>query len=255
LGASTFEQASGPGELRIPAIRGVGGGVMHFIDDKTELAKVWDIEFRPIDAADRPLDAGLLRVNHLAQTMNYEEMLTWVLFYISIFETERTPTVDVVDPGGLIRSQAIENAAGTLRITLNGTESRKTLAGRFIAQGFGSTVQHIAFLAADIFETAAALRKNGFRPLEISRNYYDDLEARFALEPAFSDRLRADGILYDRDGKGEFFQLYSPSYGDGFFFEIVERRGGYHGYGAANAQFRLAAQQRELRRREDFSRG
>ena len=247
LGASTFEQAAGPGELRIPAIRGVGVGVMHFIDDKTELAKVWDIEFRPIDAVDQPAAAGLLRVDHLAQTMNYEEMLTWVLFYIAIFETERAPMVDVVDPGGLIRSQAIENRAGTLRITLNGAESRKTLAGRFIAQGFGSTVQHIAFLSADIFETAAALKKNGFRPLVISRNYYDDLEARFALEPAFSDRLRADNILYDRDDDGEFFQLYSTSYGDGFFFEIVERKNGYRGYGAANAQFRLAAQQRELR--------
>ena len=155
--------------------------------------------------------------------------------------------IDVIDQGGLIRSQAIENRAGTLRITLNGAESRKTLAGRFIAQGFGSTVQHIAFLSADIFETAAALKKNGFRPLVISRNYYDDLEARFALEPAFSDRLRADNVLYDRDDDGEFFQLYSTSYGDGFFFEIVERKNGYLGYGAANAQFRLAAQQRELR--------
>lgn len=251
LGASTFEQATGPGELKIPAIRGVGGGVMHFIDDKTELAKVWDMEFHPIDGADQPADAGLIRIDHLAQTMNYEEMLTWALFYVSIFETGRAPMVDVVDPGGLIKSQAIENAAGTLRITLNGAESHKTLAGKFIAQGFGSTVQHVAFLTSDIFETAAALQKTGFRPLEISRNYYDDLEVRFALEPAFCDRLRAKSILYDRDDGGEFFQLYSPSYGDGFFFEIVERKGGYRGYGAANAQFRLAAQQRELRQRRD----
>jgi 4-hydroxyphenylpyruvate dioxygenase len=105
-------------------------------------------------------------------------------------------------------------------------------------------VQHIAFLSGDIFKTAAALRENGFRPLEISRNYYDDLEARFALEPEFSDRLRAGNILYDRDDRGEYFQLYSPTYGEGFFFEIVERRNGYRGYGAANAQFRLAAQKR-----------
>jgi 4-hydroxyphenylpyruvate dioxygenase len=244
LGAAPFEQPTGPGELRIPAIRGVGGGVMHFIDDKTELARVWDIEFRPIEGADRPADAGLLRIDHLAQTMNYEEMLTWALFYTSIFETHRMPMVDVVDPGGLVRSQAIENPDGTLRITLNGAENEKTLAGQFIAERFGSAVQHIAFLSGDIFKTAAALRENGFRPLEISRNYYDDLEARFALEPEFSDRLRAGNILYDRDDRGEYFQLYSPTYGEGFFFEIVERRNGYRGYGAANAQFRLAAQKR-----------
>ena len=249
LGASTFDQPIGPGELKIPAIRGVGGGVMHFLDAKTELAGVWDIEFRAIDDESRPVDAGLLRIDHLAQTMNYEEMLTWALFYTSIFETERMAMVDVVDPGGLIRSQAIENADGTLRITLNGAENQKTLAGRFIAERFGSAVQHIAFLTADIFATAGALKRNGFRPLDISRNYYDDLEARFALDPELSDRLRAENILYDRDDGGEYFQLYGPTYGDGFFFEVVERRGGYRGYGAANAQFRLAAQQRRHRER------
>ena len=61
------------------------------------------------------------------------------------------------------------------------------------------------------------------------------------------DRLRARNILYDRDEHGEFFQLYSQTYGEGFFFEIVERRGGYRGYGAANAPFRIAAQKRTLR--------
>ncbi|HEU0222007.1 MAG TPA: TIM barrel protein, partial [Paracoccaceae bacterium] len=156
--AEPFEQSVGPGELKIPAIRGVGGGVMHFIDDKTELGRVWEIEFLPVDEADRPADAGLIRIDHLAQTMNYEEMLTWTLFYTSIFRTSRAPMIDVVDPGGIVRSQAIENAAGSLRITLNGAESRRTFAGHFISESFGSAVQHVAFLSGDIFATAAALR-------------------------------------------------------------------------------------------------
>ena len=54
-------------------------------------------------------------------------------------------------------------------------------------------------------------------------------------------------ILYDRDEHGEYFQLYSPNFGEGFFFEIVERRDGYRGYGAPNAPFRIAAQKRHLR--------
>lgn len=95
-----------------------------------------------------------------------------------------------------------------------------------------------------MFATAAALAANGFRPLAISPNYYDDLEATFGLEPAFLDRLRAANILYDRDERGEFLQLYSPNYSEGFFFEIVERRGDYAGYGARNAPFRIAAQKR-----------
>ncbi|MCO5058405.1 MAG: sugar phosphate isomerase/epimerase and 4-hydroxyphenylpyruvate domain-containing protein [Rhizobiaceae bacterium] len=247
LGAEPFEQGVGPGELKIPAIRGVGGGVMHFVDPDSELARVWDIEFQPVTGKLGHSGVGLTHFDHLAQTMNYEEMLTWLLFYTSIFETRKTAMVDVVDPGGLVRSQAVESKDGGLRITLNGAESRRTLAGHFLAESFGSAVQHIAFACGDIFDTAAALRENGFEPLTISGNYYDDLEARMGLEPAELERLRAGNVLYDRDEHGEFFQIYSRSYGEGFFFEIVERRDGYAGYGAANAQFRIAAQKRGMR--------
>lgn len=245
LGAEPFEQAVGPGELSIPAIRGVGGGVMHFIDGNSELGRVWEIEFDPVAEDGAVRDAGLKAIDHLAQTMNYEEMLTWVLFYTSIFATRKTPMVDIVDPAGLVRSQVIENESGSLRITLNGAENRRTLAGHFIAESFGSAVQHLAFTTDDIFRTVAAMKANGFRPLAISPNYYDDIEARFGLDPDLLDRLRAESILYDRDGEGEYFQIYSPNYGDGFFFEIVERRR-YGGYGAPNAPVRIAAQKRSL---------
>ncbi len=247
LGAKTFEQPVGPGELKIPAIRALGGSVIHFVDDSKDLSRVWEIEFEPVDQDGATGDAGLIRIDHLAETMNYDEMLTWLLFYRSIFDTEKTAMVDVIDPAGLVRSQAIENDDGSLRITLNGAENRRTLAGHFISEGFGSGVQHIAFETADIFKTVKALQANGFTPLVISPNYYDDLDARFGLEEDFLNDLKNSGILYDRDENGEYFQLYSPTYGEGFFFEIVERRGGYKGYGAANAQFRIAAQKRYFR--------
>ncbi|WP_321342265.1 bifunctional sugar phosphate isomerase/epimerase/4-hydroxyphenylpyruvate dioxygenase family protein [Breoghania sp.] len=248
LGAATFEQPVGPGELKIPAIRGVGGSIMHFIDGTSDLARVWEIEFRPLsDDIASMSGAGLTRIDHIAQTMDYEEMLTWTLFYTSIFETGKTPMVDVVDPGGLVRSQALENPDGSLRITLNGAENQRTFAGRFVAESFGSAVQHVAFATDDIFATAARLKELGFKPLQISPNYYVDLEARFHLGKEMVERMQAHGMLYDRDGDGEYFQIYSPTYGEGFFFEIVERRGGYSGYGAANAQFRVAAQKRLLR--------
>ncbi len=247
LGAEPFRQQAGPDQLTIPAIRGVGGGVMHFVDDTSELSRVWEVEFPGARSSEDLPGAGLTVIDHIAQTMNYEEMLTWLLFYLSILQTHKTPMVDVVDPAGLIRSQAVENADGNLRITLNGAENRRTLAGRFIAESFGSAVQHIAFATDDIFATAEALRETGFTPLVISQNYYDDLDARFGLETELLDRLKALHILYDRDEQGEYFQLYSGNYGEGFFFEIVERRDGYSGYGAANAPFRIAAQKRGLR--------
>jgi len=245
LGAEPFEQRHGPGELTIPAIRGVAGGVIYFIDGTSELDHVWQLEFDFV-ADPSPAGAGLARVDHVAQTMNYEEMLTWLLFYTAIFRTKKTPLVDIVDPGGLVRSQVVESADGSLRLTLNGAETQKTLAGHFVAESFGSSIQHVAFATDDIFATAERLDGLGFRPLTISQNYYDDLEARLSLDSDLVRRLREGNILYDRDDNGEFFQFYGQNYGDGFFFEIVERRNGYAGYGASNAPFRIAAQQRSM---------
>lgn len=246
LGAELFEQAVGPGELTIPAIRGVGGGVIYFLDQWAPLAQVWDVEFVPVQDPDPPFDVGLVRIDHLGQTMNYGEMLTWLLFYNSIFRTHKTPMVDVIDPGGMVRSQAIETEDGAMRLTLNGAENHRTLAGHFIAESFGASVQHLAFATNDIFASAAALKANGFHALPMSQNYYNDIEARFGLTREFADGLRRENVLYDRDEEGEYFQLYCPTYGEGFIFEVVERRGLYRGYGAPNAPFRIAAQKRQL---------
>ncbi|WP_105439258.1 bifunctional sugar phosphate isomerase/epimerase/4-hydroxyphenylpyruvate dioxygenase family protein [Neorhizobium sp. T25_13] len=247
MGAQPFEQAVASGELTMPAIRGVGGGLIYFIDDSSELANVWGVDFEPVEQESATVDTGLVRVDHLAQTMPSEELPSWLLFYMSIFDVTKTPQVDIADPAGLVRSQVIESADGAFRITMNGAENRRTLAGHFIAERFGSSIQHVAFSTGDIFATAAKLQTTGFLPLRIPRNYYDDVEARFGLDPAFADRMREQNILYDRDEHGEYFQLYSPVFSEGFFFEILERRGGYRGYGAPNAPFRIAAQKRHLR--------
>ncbi|KQV65212.1 sugar phosphate isomerase/epimerase and 4-hydroxyphenylpyruvate domain-containing protein [Rhizobium sp. Root1220] len=246
LDAEAFVQAVQEGELELPAIRGVGGGVIYLIDEKTTLGRFSEIDFRPVCDDSGVASAGLLRIDHVAQTVAYDEMLTWLLFYTSIFETHKTPMVDIIDPAGVVRSQVIENEPGTIRITMNGAENRRTLAGHFIAEKFGSGIQHIAFETHDIFATAECLQVCGFKSLHISPNYYDDVEARFGLDPELTERLKARNILYDRDENGEYFQLYSGTYGEGFFFEIVERRG-YRGYGASNAIFRIAALKKQMR--------
>lgn len=246
LGAQTFEQPVAEGELQIPAIRGVGGGVIYFLDDRSELAKVWELEFMPEMPTGRT--AGLASIDHVAQTMNYDEMLTWVLFYRSIFATRKSSVVDVADPSGLVRSQVVENERGSLRLTLNGAENSRTLAGHFVTNTFGSSIQHLAFASSDIFATAETMRASGLEVLEISANYYGDLDARLGLDPNFVAQLKAQNILYDRDANGEFFQFYSQTFGEGFFFEILERRGGYAGYGAPNAPFRIAAQKLAMRK-------
>jgi 4-hydroxyphenylpyruvate dioxygenase len=91
--------------------------------------------------------------------------------------------------------------------------------------------------------TVAQLKRNGIDLLEIPQNYYDDLEAKMDLPPERLEALKAHNILYDRDGDSEYLQVYTRSFEQRFFFEIVERRG-YRGYGATNAPVRLAAQAR-----------
>lgn len=240
-----FRQAVGPGELDIPAVRGLGGSLLYFVDRKGGLDRLWDVDFEPL-----PTEAGepggrLVAVDHLAQAMTYEEMLSWLLFYTGLFELEKTAAQAVLDPGGVVQSQVVRTRDGALRLALNASQSSHTLASRFIADAFGAGIQHIALATDDIFAAIASMKAAGVALLPIPENYYDDLEARTDLTEEEIGRLRAGDILYDRDGAGEFFQAYTVAVLDGgVFFEIVERRGGYEGYGAVNAPIRLAAQTR-----------
>ena len=243
LAATPFSQPVGPGELEIPAIRSVGGSVMHFIDAASGLADVWDVEFTGTGETATG-GAGLTRIDHVAETMNYDEMLSWALFYTSIFDMGRAPMVDVIDPDGLVRSQAIRTPDGAMRITLNGAETHRTLAGSFLAESFGGAVQHVAFSTDDIFATAARMAEAGFQPLPMTGNYYDDLAARFTLSDERLAAMKAHHILYDEDATGAFYQFYGRPFAGGLFFEVVQREGSYEGYGAPNAPFRIAAQKR-----------
>lgn len=247
LAANVFHQTVKAGELDIPAIRGVGGGLLHFIDDISGLRDVWKTEFSPLQDDSAATPCGLTRIDHIGQTMAYDELLTWSLFYLSLFDLTKAAVVDVVDPGGLIRSQAIASTDGKLRLTLNGAETHRTFAGRFMADSFGSSVQHVALTSDDIFATAEAMAETGFKPLPIPTNYYDDLAARLGLDQLLVDRLESLNILYDEDASGAFYQFYSQTFGDGIFFEIVQRTGDYAGYGAPNAPYRTAAQRRLMR--------
>jgi 4-hydroxyphenylpyruvate dioxygenase len=244
-----FRQAVGPGELEIPAVRGLGGSLVYFIDAKSELGRVWEIEFEP--TGETAAGAGLTVVDHISQSMHYEEMLTWVLFYTSLLDLRKTGEQDVLDPGGLVKSQVVQSPDGALRIALNASQSARTQSSRFLTEAFGSGVQHIALATDDMAATVARLEANGVELLRIPENYYDDLEAKTDLSPQRIDDLKAHNILYDRDGDTEYLQIYTRTFEERFFFEIVERRG-YAGFGAANASIRLAAQTRLARQRAEL---
>lgn len=237
-----FQQPVGPGEMNIPAVRGLGGSLLYFVDQKSGLDRLWEVDFEPVDAPDFA-GAGLTSVDHISQSMHYEEMLTWLLFYTSLLDVRKTPVQAVIDPGGVVQSQAIETHDGSLRLILNSSQSQRTLSSRFLNELFGSGIQHIALATENIFSTVERLKENGVDLLSIPENYYDDLEVRTDLSAEDVERLRANNILYDREGGAEYFQAYTKTLESGFFFEIVERRN-YKGYGAVNAPIRLASQTR-----------
>ncbi|KQT85117.1 sugar phosphate isomerase/epimerase and 4-hydroxyphenylpyruvate domain-containing protein [Aurantimonas sp. Leaf443] len=242
--AAPFREPVAPGEQELAALRGVGGSLLYLVPDGDALARQWEADFALEPGWDAHAGAGLVAIDHVAQTVRYEDILSWTLFYRSIFDLKVLPPVEVPDPGGLVRSQVLENADGTLRVVLNGSQSARTLSARFVSQFVGPGVQHVALRTRDIFETAKTLAGNGVAVLPIPQNYYDDLEAKFDLDPATLDALRHHSILYDRDEAGEYFQIYLKALEGGFFVEIVDRRG-YAGLGAPNAAIRLAGQARQ----------
>ena len=150
LGAEPFEQRHGPGELAIPAIRGVGGGVIYFIDGKSELAASGRSSSSRSTTAAGDAGPDRDRPRRADDELRGDADLA-ALLHLDLPGRRKSPMVDVVDPAGLVRSQVVESDGGGLRLTLNGAENRKTLAGHFIAESFGSGVQHLAFASRDIF--------------------------------------------------------------------------------------------------------
>lgn len=235
-----FTAAVGPDEWEIPSLRAVGGSLLYLVDEGTRAA-MWADEF-PLALSGIP-GAHLTRIDHVAQSMHYEEFLSWLLYYNALLDVEKTPQLEITDPMGLVYSQAVENADRSLRFTLNGSLAAQSLTSRFIQNYFGAGVQHIAFASEDVFAAAERALASGLPMLEIGPNYYEDIEAKFGLNPALVARMAALNLLYDRDGEAEYFQFYSRAVAKRVFFEVVERRG-YDGYGAVNAAIRLNAQAR-----------
>jgi 4-hydroxyphenylpyruvate dioxygenase len=236
-----FSQPTAPGDMELAGIRGVGGSLLYFVEQgATE--QLWSHEFTTIAGAGSPAPC-LQGVDHLAQVMQYDEMFSWLLFYVSLLDVRKKPMVEFADPLGLVQSQALETAARGLRVTLNASAANETLSARFLRAYTGAGVQYVAFQTDDIFASADAMRTRGIELLAIPANYYADLAARFDLPTELLRRMQAASILYDRDESGEYFHYYSRAFAKRFFFEVVQRRD-YDGYGIANEPVRLASQAR-----------
>ncbi|KQX78629.1 sugar phosphate isomerase/epimerase and 4-hydroxyphenylpyruvate domain-containing protein [Streptomyces sp. Root1310] len=190
----------------------------------------WRADFADVPHAPAASDA--VRIDHVALTQPWHHFDEAVLFHRGVLGLDARESVDVADPYGLLRSRAVTNADGSVRLplTVGAAPGDDTAHAR-----------HIALATDDVVAAARRFTEAGGRLLPIPANYYDDLAARFEFADGELDTYRALGILYDRDARGVFRHCYTHTVGR-VFFELVQRDGGYQGYGAVNAPVRLAAQ-------------
>ncbi|REE04373.1 sugar phosphate isomerase/epimerase and 4-hydroxyphenylpyruvate domain-containing protein [Citricoccus muralis] len=198
-------------------------------------------------------DGLILGIDHVNLAQPWQWFEEGVLFYRSLFGLEAQVSNDVPSPQGLVRSEVMRTPDGAVRVPLNliphgldpgRSSTTRTVTGQIDHDELrlkAAYPQHVAFLASDAVEVARRARARGLRMLPVPSNYYEDLAARFALDEAFLAELRENDVMYDRDEGGEFLHFYTRTVGT-VFFEVVERRDGYEGYGAGSAPVRLAAQ-------------
>jgi 4-hydroxyphenylpyruvate dioxygenase len=239
LEAPNYLGRIGPDETLIPAVAGVEGSLIYLIDE--ESAAQWPKDFIFETAPDA--SGGLKAIDHLSNVVRRSEFLTWSLFYKTVLGLAAEPAVEIADPHGAFYSRSLRSPNGAVRIPLNISDGGETGVTRFIDTFGGAGYQQIALATDDIFAVVARARAAGVAFLPIPDNYYDDLDARYDLDRDLLARMRALGILYDRVKGGEFLQIYTQTFRDRFFFEIVQRKN-YDLFGAANTPVRLAAQAR-----------
>ncbi|QEW00031.1 sugar phosphate isomerase/epimerase and 4-hydroxyphenylpyruvate domain-containing protein [Microbacterium caowuchunii] len=183
----------------------------------------------------------VVAIDHISLTLPWQVIEDAVLFYRSVLGLTVTGSTDVPGPQGLMRSRVMSSEDRAIRLPLNVappvTVERGHTAG---------LAQHVAFACSDVVALARDARRRGLEILPMPANYYDDLAARFDLPAQELSLLRELDLAYDRDADGEYRHFYTRTVGE-VFFEFVERRAGYEGFGAGTAPVRLTAQGADAR--------
>jgi 4-hydroxyphenylpyruvate dioxygenase len=225
LGAASVDQRGFAADQLFPAVASPEGTVLSWNDRDPDQS--WLTEFTGGEPAANPLRGTIDHISVVCLWQDYDEA---VLFAKSVLSLSGDAVHDVSGPLGLVRSQVMRTEDGVIRLPINMTPI-----------GSSRPPRHVAIRVDDVLAVAESARAAGLEPLPIPANYYDDLAGRVELGAEFVARLRDLDVLYDSDDAGEFLHFYTAAVGS-VIIEVVERRGSYDGYGAANAPIRLAAQ-------------
>ncbi|MDN0073287.1 4-hydroxyphenylpyruvate dioxygenase [Crenobacter sp. SG2303] len=235
-GAKPYSRPIGAMELNIPAIEGIGGSALYFVDrygDQT----IYDVDFVPIAGADQhPAGVGLIEVDHLTHNVERGHMATWAKFYEDIANFREIRYFDIEGKLTGLVSKAMTSPCGKIRIPINESSDDKSQIEEFLHQYHGEGIQHIALATRDIYHTVETLRTAGVHFLDTPDTYYDKTDARVPGHGEDLARLRRNRILIDgapMEGAGILLQIFTETVIGPIFFEIIQRKGN-EGFGEGN---------------------
>ncbi|MEH6568979.1 MAG: 4-hydroxyphenylpyruvate dioxygenase [Halioglobus sp.] len=240
LGAQPIDIPTGPMELRLPAIKGIGGAPLYLIDRYQDGASIYDIDFEFIEGVDRnPVGCGFKAIDHLTHNVYRGRMGYWASFYETIFNFREIRFFDIKGEYTGLTSKAMSAPDGLIRIPLNEEASESTgQIEEFLMAYNGEGIQHIAFETDDIIASWDMLKERGVPFMTAPPDtYYDMLEQRLPGHGEPVDLLQTRGILMDgstEDGDTRLLlQIFSDTLIGPVFFEFIQRKRD-EGFGEGN---------------------
>ncbi len=255
LGAQPMEMPTGPMELKLPAIKGIGGAPLYLIDRFEDGQSIYDIDFAFLPGVDRrPRGHGFTIIDHLTHNVYRGRMEYWGRFYERLFNFRQIRYFDIQGEYTGLTSKAMTAPDGLIRIPLN-EESGKGNGQieEFLMQFNGEGIQHIALLCDDLVAAVVRLQLAGV-PLMTAPNdvYYEMLEERLPGHGEHVPDLKTRGILLDGStAHGEkrlLLQIFSQTVLGPVFFEFIQRKAD-EGFGEGNFKALFESLERDQLRR------
>ncbi|HKW52591.1 MAG TPA: 4-hydroxyphenylpyruvate dioxygenase [Stellaceae bacterium] len=235
-GARAVAGKVGPMELNIPAIEGIGGSLLYFVDRYGDHT-IYDVDFVPVPgAAARPAGVGLAAIDHLTHNVHQGRMEGWARFYERLFNFREVRYFDIEGKLTGLRSKAMTSPCGKIRIPINESADKHSQIAEYLEAYRGEGIQHIALATRDIHGTVERLRGEGIAFMDVPDTYYEQVDARLPGHGQDIERLRRNRILIDGapvKGAGLLLQIFTATMIGPIFFEIIERKGD-DGFGEGN---------------------
>jgi 4-hydroxyphenylpyruvate dioxygenase len=245
LGAWGFANQAGPGELNIPAIKGVGDSLIYLVDrwrgkNGARAGDIGNIGFYDVDFEALPGAAldhegnGLLYIDHLTHNVHRGRMKEWVEFYERLFNFREIRYFDIEGQVTGVKSRALTSPCGSIRIPINeeGNE-RPGQISEYLERYHGEGIQHIAMGARDLYRTVDALRASGVKLLDTVDTYYELVDKRIPGHGENLAELKKRKILIDGRPGELLLQIFSENQLGPIFFEFIQRKGD-EGFGEGN---------------------